>query len=221
MVKDNFNKVFKKISKYYDKRLIKYRNSPRSVGQININTLEKRLSILFEVGNLKNSKILDFGCGTGYLYSYLKKKIKFNGEYVGYDISNEMIDFAKKKYKKARFENKNIFKDKINERFDYVLINGTFNYRFKKNFSWIKKTLKILFKKTDKAIAFNNITSYVDYKDELLYYAKPEKIFNYCKSELTPMDLLRLDYQIKKNKLPYEFTTYIYKTKIKTRKLLK
>ena len=56
-----------------------------------------------------------------------------------------MINFAKKKYKKARFENKNIFKDKINERFDYVLINGTFNYRFQKNFSWIKKTLKILF----------------------------------------------------------------------------
>ena len=41
MVKDSFDKVFKKISKYYDKRLIKYRNSPRSVGQRNISTLEK------------------------------------------------------------------------------------------------------------------------------------------------------------------------------------
>ena len=112
MVKDNFNKVFKKISKYYDKRLIKYRNSPRSVGQININTLEKRLSILFEVGNLKNSKILDFGCGTGYLYSYLKKKIKFSGEYVGYDISNEMINFAKKNIKKHDLKTKIFLKIK-------------------------------------------------------------------------------------------------------------
>ena len=164
--------------------------------------------------------MLDFGCGIGYLYSYLKKKIKFNGEYVGYDISNEMINFANKKYKNVRFENKDILLDKINERFDYVIINGTFNNKINQNLDWIKKTLKILFKKTNKAIAFNNITSYVDYFDKKLYYAQPEKIFNFCKSELSPLVSLRHDYQIKDKKLPYEFTTYIYKTGIKTRKSL-
>lgn len=220
MVKNNFDKIFQKISSEYDKNLIKYGNSPKSVGQLNIRTLEKRLSILTEVGDLKNSKILDFGCGIGYLYSYLKRKIKFKGEYVGYDISNEMINFAKKNYKKVRFEKKNILSDKFNERFDYILINGTFNNQVNQNFSWIKKTLKILFKKTDKAIAFNNITSYVDYFDKKLYYAEPEKIFSFCKSELSPFVSLRHDYQIKEHKLPYEFTTYVYKTGIKNRKSL-
>ena len=73
-VKNNYDRVFQKIIKEYDENLIKYGNSPKSVGLLNLHTLEKRLSILAEVGNLKNSKILDFGCGIGYLYSYLKKK---------------------------------------------------------------------------------------------------------------------------------------------------
>tara|TARA_B100002052_G_scaffold291142_1_gene310743 strand:+ start:120 stop:785 length:666 start_codon:yes stop_codon:yes gene_type:complete len=221
MKKDNFEKIFNKISKYYDERIIKYDDSPKSVGQKNIQTLEKRLSILLQVGDLKKSKILDFGCGTGYLYEYLKKKINYQGVYVGYDISKEMIKLAKKKYKKARFENKDIFQNRIKEKFDYVLINGTFNYKFKNNFDWIKKTLSTLFKKTNKAIAFNNLSSYVDYKDEILYYENPEKIFRFCKSELSPFVTIRHDYQVKTKKMPYEFTTYIYKTKIPIRKLIK
>ena len=144
--------------------------------------------------------------------------MNFKGEYVGYDISNKMINFARKKYKNIRFENKDILSSKINERFDYVIINGTFNNKIDQNFNWMKKTLKILFKKTNKAIAFNNITSYVDYFDKKLYYAQPEKIFNFCKSELSPLVSLRHDYLIKNKKLPYEFTTYVYQTKIKKRK---
>ncbi len=221
MKKKNFEKIFSKISNYYDKRILKYKGSTKSVGQKNIKTLEKRLSILLDVGDLKKSKILDFGCGTGYLYEYLKKKINFKGEYVGYDISNEMVNFAKKKYKKARFEKKDIFKDKITEKFDYVIINGTFNYKFDNNFKWIEKTLITLLKKTNKGIAFNNLSSYVDYKDKILYYEIPEKIFNFCKTKLSPLVTIRHDYQIKNNKVPYEFTTYIYKTKIRVRRMKK
>ena len=48
-----------------------------------------------------------------------------------------MINLAKK-YKKAKFEKKDIFKSRINENFDYVIINGTFNYKFNNNLNWIK-----------------------------------------------------------------------------------
>ena len=78
MKKNNFEKIFKEIATYYDKRIIKYKDSTKSVTK-NTKTLEKRLSILSQVGNLKNSKILDFGCGTGYLYEFLKKNINFKG----------------------------------------------------------------------------------------------------------------------------------------------
>ena len=132
------------------------------------------------------------------------------------DISNEMINFANKKYKNVRFENKNILSARsMNVCLVIIEPDWTFNNKINQNLNWIKKTLKILFKKTDKAIAFNNITSYVDYFDKKLYYAKPEKIFSFCKSELSPLVSLRHDYQIKDKTLPYEFTTYVYKTGIK------
>ena len=57
-VKNSYAKIFSKISKEYDKNLDKYGNSPKSVGQLDVKTLEKRLSILAEVGELKNAKIL-------------------------------------------------------------------------------------------------------------------------------------------------------------------
>ena len=89
------------------------------------------------------------------------------------------------------------------------------------NFKWIEKTLITLLKKTNKGIAFNNLSSYVDYKDKILYYEIPEKIFNFCKTKLSPLVTIRHDYQIKNNKVPYEFTTYIYKTKIRVRRMKK
>ena len=46
MKKNNFEKIFKEISNYYDERITKYKDSPKSVGQKNIKTLEKRLLIL-------------------------------------------------------------------------------------------------------------------------------------------------------------------------------
>ena len=42
MKKNNFDKIFNEISNYYDKRVIKYKDTPNSVGQKNIQTLEKR-----------------------------------------------------------------------------------------------------------------------------------------------------------------------------------
>ena len=43
MKKNNFEKIFNEISNYYDERIIKYEDTPKSVGQKNIETLEKSM----------------------------------------------------------------------------------------------------------------------------------------------------------------------------------
>ena len=70
MKKNNFDKIFNEISNYYDERIIKYKDTPKSVGQKNIETLEKRLSILLEVGNLKNLKFLILGVAQDFFMSF-------------------------------------------------------------------------------------------------------------------------------------------------------
>ena len=56
MTDKNFKKIFKKIAKEYDQNFQNYGDSPKSTGQRNTNTQEKRLSVLMEVGNLKKLK---------------------------------------------------------------------------------------------------------------------------------------------------------------------
>ena len=42
VVKNNYDKIFQKISMEYDKNFAQVWNSPKSVGQLDIHTLEKR-----------------------------------------------------------------------------------------------------------------------------------------------------------------------------------
>ena len=113
--------------------------------------------------------------------------------------------------KKVSFHKINILKTKFNKNFDYIFINGTFNNHTVNNWKWMKQILKILIKKTNKALIFNNLSSYVDYKDRNLFYIDPKKVFDFSKKNLSKFVILKHDYAIKKNVIPYEFTTFIIK----------
>ena len=91
------------------------------------------------------------------------------------------------------------------------MINGTFNNHTINNNDWMNDCLRILFRNTNKALIFNNLNYYVDYKVPSLFYIKPEEVFEFCKKNLSNLVTLRNDYRIKKNTIPFEFTTFVYK----------
>ena len=91
-----------------------------------------------------------------------------------------------------------ILKNKLNRKYDYILINGTFNNNTKNNWFWMKKCLEKLFLSAKKGIVFNNLSSYVDYKDKKLFYIEPEKVFQFCKKNLGKRVMIDNTYQIKK-----------------------
>jgi SAM-dependent methyltransferase len=210
------NNQFKKLSVHYDSLFCKYKFSFKTAQQSSKETHYKRFKILTEGINFINKdKVLDYGCGTAELLNFLKKKKNFKGMYTGIDIAPNIISSLKKKYyydKKVNFFNIDILKNSKNIRkFDYIFISGTYNNLIKDNWDWMKKTLKILFRKTNKILVFNNLTTYVDYKDKYLFYIEPEKIFKFCKTNLSQKIILRHDYTLKKKILPYEYTTSVIK----------
>ena len=149
-----------------------------------------------------------------YLHNYIFKYKKFKGIYKGIDISEKAINLAKRKYinkKNVSFEKQNIFREKLKKNYDYILINGTFNNHTINNNDWMNDCLRILFRNTNKALIFNNLNYYVDYKVPSLFYIKPEEVFKFCKKNLSNLITLRNDYRIKKNTIPFEFTTFVYK----------
>ena len=207
----------KKLQKHYEKLFSIYKDSFKTAQQSSRFTQEKRMLILVDRINFgNNSKVLDFGCGTGHLYNFLKKTKKFNGSYTGIDIAKNIVEFNQKKFflnKKVSFLHGDILEKKFFKltNFDYTFVSGTFNNKIENNWLWMKKTLKKLFMITKKALIFNNLSTYVDYKEKHLFYIKPELVFEYCKLNLSNFVEIRHNYQIKKNKIPFEFTTYVYK----------
>lgn len=156
--------------------------------------------------NLHGNKILDFGCGTGHLATYLEQK-NIHMDYVGVDIVPSLIQCAKSKHPELKFY---LDKDLPEETYDYIVISGVFNNKIDDNMKLFQETIMLLKSKCKGIISLNMLSSYVDYQDNDLYYFKPEEVFTFLKENVSPYIVLRNEYQLKENIIPFEFTTYIY-----------
>lgn len=95
---------------------------------------EKRFDILIDFIRLhsmqkKNQpiKVLDVGCGFGDLCSYLKKS-EFEVEYIGIDVSPDMVQAGQFKYQDIHLLNGELFDfDWSEASFDWVVCSGAMN----------------------------------------------------------------------------------------------
>ena len=198
----------KRIIDRYNKRLDIYGDKIESLASGNQLRREIRFNILNDVGNLKNKKIIDLGCGFGDLIPYLDNKLGANNyEYVGVDINDRILEISKSKYPEKKFLCQDILSNDFNEIADYVISTSTFNNKLidESNYSFIKKILNKCYSISNCGVAVDFMTSYVDYKiDDDVFYYKPEEIFKISKS-ITKRVTLRHDYKL------FDFCIYLYK----------
>lgn len=195
----------KDITRYFEKQLKKYGNSPRAVGWINEKTQGMRFKVLSEIANLEHQRILDVGCGLGHFYGYLKKKVA-HFDYLGVDISYRMIATAKIIYPDAKFEVMDIMKKNPAGSFDYIFSSGIDNYETGHNDVFICQIMKRMFKFAEKGVSINMLSTLFSSSssDGLVHYFDPIYILKYC-SRVTSWVVLRHDY------LNNDFTVYLYK----------
>ena len=168
----------------------------------------QRFKYLSEISDLKNSTILDYGCGTSSLYDFLISVDKQPNKYIGIDIVEEFLEFSKKKIPSGLFCKPH----KISSLdYDYGFVSGVFNNIRENNKDFWQQTIRTIFKYCSKGIAFNMMSTYVDYQDNDLYYESPEEVFKFVKSEITPFVTLRHNYIVKDDSIPFEFIIYAYK----------
>lgn len=187
----------------YNKSLSQYGDTAEAV-QSRLVSQRYRFKVLTEIACLEDEKILDYGCGKGDLYPYLVE-MGFRGCYTGFDVNPELIGLAKRKFPGTKFEVKDIEEDEVREKFSYVLISGIFNNRISDNWSFMKNVLTKCFECTTKGLAFNALSTYVNFRDPPLFYASPEETFRFCVSELSRYVTLRHD------NLPFNYTVYVYR----------
>ena len=158
------------------------------------------------------ASVLDVGCGLAHLYRYLKTK-NFEGRYMGIDIVPEFIDAARSHTKDDANADANLCDstEDLPSGYDYALLSGVFNNRMPDNQAFMQTTLRRMFSAAEKGIAFNAMSTFVDYQDDTLYYSNPLEVLKFCKNELAGHPILRHDYSLTENGYPFEYAIYVYK----------
>lgn len=206
------------LEKYYDHTIERYRGFMRKhgythkcLGWSSKKRMEVRYQILKEIGIQSMDSVLDVGCGLGGFLAFLRKGIGGqrrirNVRYLGIDIVPEFIykariDFDNWDKKLCRFEIGTLFD--FDEKFDWVVESGIFNHHTC-DMDYIQRHLKRAFEMCRMGVAFNFLTTYVDYDSKQLHYTDPKELLDFAKT-LTNFVTIRHDY------LPYEFTIYLYR----------
>jgi SAM-dependent methyltransferase len=204
------NKILIEVAGYYSSKLSEFGSTPKGVDwNGEVSQVERFAQLCKIIDMSKAFSLNDLGCGYGALFEYLKT-FAVNFEYLGIDVSGEMIAAAKKKIDndpRARF----LVASEPDKSADFGVASGIFNVRLgRSDDEWIEyltESLEVLDKTSRKGFSFNCLTSYsdADKKRDYLYYADPMVIFDICKRKFSRNVALLHDYGL------YEFTILVRK----------
>ena len=197
----------KEISDLYNSRLDSGLPDHKVVGWGSKESQDLRFKILSDISSLDSSSILDVGCGLGDLVLFLNNNNHNVYRYHGIDISENLIDEAKNRYKNdssVTFSHTNIDSIDNKKKYDYIFCSGCLNLKIDNNLEYTKDVLTKMFEVCNKGVSCNFLSTYADYYADKDFHHSPEEIFTFAKS-LSNKITLRHNYEL------YEFTIYIYK----------
>lgn len=195
------NKVdLSKVEELYSENIEKFGINSKSVGWTTLEGQVLRFQKLLEVIEDKSNSfsVNELGCGYGELFNYLVLNDLKISEYNGYDISDKMLNAARKYITDSRVHF--IKNSAVNKISDYSITSGIFNVRFQTTEEqWTEYIISILNNMNEfskKGFSFNLLTNYVDYKEAHLYYGDPIFFFDYCKKNFSKKVSLLHDYEM-------------------------
>jgi SAM-dependent methyltransferase len=200
------------VADLYEKNLDEHGLTSKSVGwkdeASQLLRFEKLVEVFDRRAPAEDISVNDLGCGYGAMFSYLESMPSIRlAQYNGYDISDEMLAAAKQAIpdQRAAF----IMSPKITCEADYSFVSGTFNVKLEASdehwASYIKEMLMNLSVHSRRGFAFNLLSTYVDWKQENLYYGDPFMFFDFCKRNISRYVSLLHDYPL------YEWTIVVRK----------
>jgi 2-polyprenyl-3-methyl-5-hydroxy-6-metoxy-1,4-benzoquinol methylase len=175
---------------FYDRHLKDFGDSPQAVRWTPKGQLLRYETFLEIAGDLSGKRVLDFGCGKGDFYGFIKGKgVPIN--YYGIDINENLIALAKKKYPDVEFVAMDIDEVEFGQKFDMILVCGVFNLRIAGIEESMKDVLKKLFALCRESLHVNFLTYYVPQRNVELFYVKPEEILRFAIPDLSLTVTLR------------------------------
>lgn len=202
--------ISKSLEKHYTNKVKVHGANAKGVDWRDEETAYLRYQVMKNMLSSKHRKfsLLDVGCGYGGFLGFLKK-YNYCMDYTGIDISDLMIDYAKRAYKDSIFLNEDYLNHSCKFQYDYIICNGILTQKLDSSLLDMEAYLKLLiykmFNDCKIGCCFNLMSSRVNYYSSHLFYRHPSEVITYCLSELTPY--LKVDHSYGL----YEFTVYLYK----------
>jgi len=174
----------KELLDFYNRHLKDFGDTPGAVRWTPDGQLRRYKTLLRIAGEVSGKNVLDFGCGKGDLYGFMREK-GYSLRYCGIDINRHLIELARSKYPGTEFIAMDIDETDFNRYFDIMFICGVFNLRIAGIEESMKNILKKLFRLCTEALHVNLLTSHVPRKSVELFYVKPEDILNFAITQLS------------------------------------
>jgi len=151
--------------------------------------------------------LLDVGCGYGGLLTHAGKRgTRLN--YTGIDVVADMIEHARASIPEGTFREQDLFDLPGEQRFDYVVCNGILTQKLSASLREMdrhaQRLIRTMFDHARRGIAFNVMTTKVNFMAENLYYRHPGELMSWCLAEVTSKVVLDHAYPL------YEYTLYLY-----------
>lgn len=181
------NQVNRLILNLYDEKLKTFGYDLKALGSENQTVKQLRYSIFLNdllsyKNKVNNLSLLDFGCGFGNLFKFIKDNNQQNFlNYSGCDINPLFLNYAKKKFLKKKFYQFDLLKKNPHKKYDFIIFSGTFYQKpikinYKDFFNYQKKIINKAWNFVNFGIIVNYINEKVDYKKKGLFYPKYKEI---------------------------------------------
>lgn len=205
-----------KIVNHYTNCFEKFGETSKGVDWPNMKDLEKRFKVMLDITKYQTPKnkieLLDLGCGFGLLLSFIKENgLENNFKYNGIELSEPMLQAARKKWPTENFFTRDIIKNPLEENsYDYILMNGLLTEKldleFSDMFEYSKNLIKSAFKSCRIGIAFNVMSHHVDWQRPDLFHMPFDIMAEFLTKECSRNFMIRSDYGL------YEYTIYLFKS---------
>ena len=216
------DKLVEMMKNHYSKTFDVYGATAKGVDWNDHNEMLFRYQKMMEVLNSDFEKpesvptILDVGCGWGGLLAYCLRN-GFEVGYTGIDVVESMIKYARKNFNNGKFVAGDVFEHNPRSKYDYVICNAIMTQKLTASIPEMESfTNRLIVKMYDLCkygIAFNLMSTRVNFMVDNLYYRNPLELLNFCLTEVSPRVKLDHGYSsLKRGKGKfYDYTVYIYK----------
>lgn len=197
--------AFVRVRDYYRALVEKYGHDPRACDYGRAESQLAKFDVIATAIRGRRDRVLDVGCGFGDFLTYLRHR-GLDVEYTGIDISEAMVEQARRHLPDARILLGNFLDAPVTGEYDIVTANGIFYLLGSNAEALMHRLVTRMFSLAQRTVVFNSLSSWAPDPQPGEFYADPSSVLSFCRS-LTPWVTLRHDYH------PRDFTVFLHKRK--------